>query len=258
MESHEHLNNNFGAVNSSGTIMENWKRLCAMLQNSNEPPVVVGDLQRIMQEESIESKQGAPRLKKNFCQVYSSTKMTGAAESKLVPISEDGYSWRKYGQKGEKGNEGSTSYYMCTYPYCKRKKKVGRSLDGQITQVAYKGTHNHEERKDMNQSLSRSVWELRGGAPLLSITPDVLPSIGSSVDNVDHEEPILHEQKHDHDQPSHENTNYGKPRQATKAIYSCKNQLDHWSRLTVFSYYFRDRMVLFTHKPRLGDLISCF
>lgn len=70
--------------------------------------------------------------------------MTGAAESKLVPISEDGYSWRKYGQKGVKGNEGSTSYYMCTYPYCKRKKKVGRSLDGLITQVAYRGTHNHE------------------------------------------------------------------------------------------------------------------
>lgn len=60
---------------------------------------------------------------------------------------------------------------------------------------------------------------------MVSITPDVLPSIGSSVDNVDHEEPILREQKHDHDQPSHENTNYGKPRQATKVVIETHNHI---------------------------------
>ncbi|WOK96687.1 WRKY transcription factor WRKY24 [Canna indica] len=57
--------------------------------------------------------------------------------------SEDGYNWRKYGQKQVKGSENPRSYYKCTYPNCSTKKKVERSLDGQVTEIVYKGTHNH-------------------------------------------------------------------------------------------------------------------
>nr|QKZ93459.1 WRKY33 [Asarum heterotropoides] len=57
--------------------------------------------------------------------------------------SEDGYNWRKYGQKQVKGSENPRSYYKCTFPNCPTKKKVERSLDGQITEIVYKGTHNH-------------------------------------------------------------------------------------------------------------------
>ena len=57
--------------------------------------------------------------------------------------SDDGYNWRKYGQKQVKGSENPRSYYKCTYPNCPTKKKVERSLDGQITEIVYKGTHNH-------------------------------------------------------------------------------------------------------------------
>nr|QPD01786.1 abiotic stress-related transcription factor [Polygonatum cyrtonema] len=57
--------------------------------------------------------------------------------------SDDGYNWRKYGQKTVKGSENPRSYYKCTYPNCPTKKKVERSLDGQITEIVYKGTHNH-------------------------------------------------------------------------------------------------------------------
>lgn len=57
---------------------------------------------------------------------------------------DDGYNWRKYGQKHVKDSEFPRSYYKCTYPNCPVKKKVERSLDGQITEIIYKGRHNHQ------------------------------------------------------------------------------------------------------------------
>ncbi|KAI4369326.1 hypothetical protein MLD38_017778 [Melastoma candidum] len=57
--------------------------------------------------------------------------------------SEDGYNWRKYGQKQVKGSEFPRSYYKCTHPCCPVKKQVERSLNGQITEIIYKGAHNH-------------------------------------------------------------------------------------------------------------------
>ncbi|KAE8021737.1 hypothetical protein FH972_007602 [Carpinus fangiana] len=57
---------------------------------------------------------------------------------------DDGFNWRKYGQKQVKGSEYPRSYYKCTHPNCPVKKKVERSLDGQITEIIYKGQHNHE------------------------------------------------------------------------------------------------------------------
>ncbi|XP_008787093.2 probable WRKY transcription factor 4 [Phoenix dactylifera] len=57
---------------------------------------------------------------------------------------DDGYNWRKYGQKMVKGSEYPRSYYKCTHPNCPVKKKIERSLDGQITGIIYKGQHNHQ------------------------------------------------------------------------------------------------------------------
>lgn len=57
---------------------------------------------------------------------------------------DDGYNWRKYGQKQVKGSEFPRSYYKCTHPSCPVKKKVERSLDGQVTEIIYKGQHNHQ------------------------------------------------------------------------------------------------------------------
>ncbi|GFQ02050.1 probable WRKY transcription factor 3 [Phtheirospermum japonicum] len=55
----------------------------------------------------------------------------------------DGYNWRKYGQKQVKGAEYPRSYYKCSHPKCPVKKKVERSHDAQITEIIYKGQHNH-------------------------------------------------------------------------------------------------------------------
>lgn len=67
-----------------------------------------------------------------------------AAVSTIVDRpSEDGYNWRKYGQKHVKGSEYPRSYYKCTHINCLMKKKVERSRDGQVTEIIYKGDHNH-------------------------------------------------------------------------------------------------------------------
>ncbi|CAH9099503.1 unnamed protein product [Cuscuta epithymum] len=56
----------------------------------------------------------------------------------------DGYNWRKYGQKLVKGSECPRSYYRCSQLKCMVKKKVERSVDGHITEITYRGQHNHE------------------------------------------------------------------------------------------------------------------
>nr|ART33472.1 transcription factor WRKY33 [Lilium regale] len=74
--------------------------------------------------------------------------------------SDDGYNWRKYGQKQVKGSENPRSYYKCTYLNCPTKKKVERALDGQITEIVYKGSHNHPKplaTRRNSSSLSQSI-----------------------------------------------------------------------------------------------------
>ncbi|OWM81664.1 probable WRKY transcription factor 25 [Punica granatum] len=71
--------------------------------------------------------------------------------------SDDGYNWRKYGQKQVKGSENPRSYYKCTFPNCPTKKKVERSLDdGQITEIVYKGTHNHPKPQSTRKNGSQT------------------------------------------------------------------------------------------------------
>jgi len=57
---------------------------------------------------------------------------------------DDGYNWRKYGQKVVKGSDCPRSYYKCTHANCPVKKKVEHAEDGQISEIIYKGKHNHQ------------------------------------------------------------------------------------------------------------------
>ncbi|KAG5098233.1 hypothetical protein JHK82_048087 [Glycine max] len=57
--------------------------------------------------------------------------------------SEDGYNWRKYGEKQVKGNENLPCDYNFMHPSCPTNKKVERSLEGHITKIVCKGSHNH-------------------------------------------------------------------------------------------------------------------
>ncbi|XP_020218448.1 probable WRKY transcription factor 4 isoform X1 [Cajanus cajan] len=65
---------------------------------------------------------------------------------------DDGYNWRKYGQKQVKGSEFPRSYYKCTHPNCPVKKKVERSLEGHVTAIIYKGEHNHQRPQPNKRS----------------------------------------------------------------------------------------------------------
>jgi WRKY transcription factor 33 len=69
---------------------------------------------------------------------------------------DDGYNWRKYGQKQVKGSENPRSYYKCSYRNCPMKKKVERSLEGEITEIVYKGTHNHPKPDQSNRRSNSS------------------------------------------------------------------------------------------------------
>jgi WRKY transcription factor 33 len=76
------------------------------------------------------------------------------------PSSDDGYNWRKYGQKQVKGSENPRSYYKCSFPGCPTKKKVERSQDGQITEIVYKGTHNHAKPQNTRRNSSAVAAQL--------------------------------------------------------------------------------------------------
>ncbi|CAH8348450.1 unnamed protein product [Eruca vesicaria subsp. sativa] len=59
-------------------------------------------------------------------------------------MSDDGYKWRKYGQKSIKNSPNPRSYYKCTNSICNAKKQVERSIDDPNTYIiTYEGFHLH-------------------------------------------------------------------------------------------------------------------
>ncbi|PIA41492.1 hypothetical protein AQUCO_02200127v1 [Aquilegia coerulea] len=84
---------------------------------------------------------------------------------------EDGYRWRKYGQKAVKNSPYPRSYYRCTSQKCIVKKRVERSFQNpSIVITTYEGQHNHH-----------SPATLRGNASRMLVTPMLTsPTMGPS------------------------------------------------------------------------------
>jgi len=123
--------------------------------------------------------------------------------------SDDGYNWRKYGQKQVKGSENPRSYYKCTYPNCPTKKKVERGLDGQITEIVYKGSHNHPKpvaNKRNTNLMSSSSSSLANPPPSSHFGNEIQMDLVATPENSsisvgdDEFEQTSHKSGGDHDQ----------------------------------------------------------
>ncbi|KAL3323214.1 hypothetical protein AABB24_040367 [Solanum stoloniferum] len=90
---------------------------------------------------------------------------------------EDGYRWRKYGQKAVKNSPFPRNYYRCTTQKCNVKKRVERSYeDSSIVITTYEGQHNHH-----------CPATLRGNASFLSSShfmPNFPPQLFSQMLNI--------------------------------------------------------------------------
>ncbi|MQL83938.1 hypothetical protein Taro_016431, partial [Colocasia esculenta] len=105
--------------------------------------------------------------------------------------SDDGFNWRKYGQKQVKGSEYPRSYYKCTHPNCQVKKKVERSYDGQITEIIYKGKHNHPKPQPARRTIIGSSFPLhdmetpeKRGSPIKTESESVWSNHYGSEDDI--------------------------------------------------------------------------
>jgi len=87
--------------------------------------------------------------------------MSNAAGAKTL---QDGYNWRKYGQKQVKGSEYPRSYYKCNQSNCQVRKKVERSHDGHIREIIYKGNHNHAKPRSSRRGSVPSSDEMSENA----------------------------------------------------------------------------------------------
>ncbi|XP_051117210.1 probable WRKY transcription factor 12 [Andrographis paniculata] len=66
-----------------------------------------------------------------------------------VDVLDDGYKWRKYGQKVVKNTQHPRSYYRCTQDKCRVKKRVERLADDpRMVITTYEGRHAHSPSHD--------------------------------------------------------------------------------------------------------------
>ncbi|XP_071728619.1 WRKY transcription factor 44-like [Rutidosis leptorrhynchoides] len=118
-------------------------------------------------------------FKAQKCTSHKENGTTVQAKETAMRNSEDGYNWRKYGQKQVKGSEYPRSYYKCTHPNCQVKKKVERSHDGHITEIIYKGAHNHQGQHNGSTDANGSYLKFEDGE--LSSSASVVTSNSDSL-----------------------------------------------------------------------------
>ncbi|GJP54562.1 hypothetical protein CLOM_g13635 [Closterium sp. NIES-68] len=78
----------------------------------------------------------------------------------LVPA-QDGYNWRKYGQKMVKGCQHPRLYFRCTYPGCPVRKTEEQADSGEVLERIYRGLHNHPPPGLPEKETQEQEWETR-------------------------------------------------------------------------------------------------
>ncbi|KAK1377542.1 WRKY domain-containing protein [Heracleum sosnowskyi] len=118
----------------------------------------------VLSEQTVESASNSSSLTSNYPSSFMQELLSATSRSSLLErgmckaeskytlrikssgnvISDDGYKWRKYGQKSIKNSSNPRSYYRCTNPHCSAKKQVERSTDDPDTVIiTYEGLHLH-------------------------------------------------------------------------------------------------------------------
>ncbi|QCD83913.1 WRKY transcription factor 28-like [Vigna unguiculata] len=125
---------------------------------------------------------------------------------------EDGYRWRKYGQKAVKNSPYPRSYYRCTTQKCTVKKRVERSFQDPTTVITtYEGQHNHPVPTSLRGNAAAGMF-----TPSLLATPTPLAA-GSNFpqDLFLH---MHHQHHHHHHHPHHHFHNTLFSTQSTNAV----------------------------------------
>ncbi|KAI3449376.1 hypothetical protein Pfo_006041 [Paulownia fortunei] len=111
-------------------------------QNDEQTKEVVGGEEEEEEEESQKTKK--PFKPKKTSQKRQREPRFAFMTKSEVDHLEDGYRWRKYGQKAVKNSPFPRSYYRCTSASCNVKKRVERSSDDpSIVVTTYEGQHIH-------------------------------------------------------------------------------------------------------------------
>lgn len=132
--------------------------------NSSFLDHLISNYSDILSEQTVESSSNSSSLTNNYPSSYMQELLSATSRNSLLErgmckgeskytlrikssgnlISDDGYKWRKYGQKSIKNNSNPRSYYRCTNPHCSAKKQVERSTDDPDTIIiTYEGLHLH-------------------------------------------------------------------------------------------------------------------
>ncbi|KAL6228244.1 hypothetical protein ACLB2K_002198 [Fragaria x ananassa] len=117
----------------------------------NEEPLTDNKAAALQQEEDDDGDQPVPKKGSKANQKRKKTTEKKPRQPRFAFMTksevdhlEDGYRWRKYGQKAVKNSPFPRSYFRCTSASCNVKKRVERCInDPSIVVTTYEGQHTH-------------------------------------------------------------------------------------------------------------------
>ncbi|XP_010460763.1 PREDICTED: probable WRKY transcription factor 71 [Camelina sativa] len=138
------VNNPYLNLNSNSPVVSSSSNEADPKENPNDNKSdrmedIEGDQHGVGECSKLVTKQG----KKKGVKKAREARVAFMTKSEIDHL-EDGYRWRKYGQKAVKNSPYPRSYYRCTTQKCNVKKRVERSFhDPSIVITTYEGKHNH-------------------------------------------------------------------------------------------------------------------